>query len=112
LDGASANNGNSKKSWKATVTFTVHDDSHNPVSGVTVSGIWSGGYTGVGSCVTDATGKCSIQSGNVPRNIGSTGFTLFDLSLTGATYIDTYNHDPENDCMPGYPGTAINILRP
>ncbi len=109
LDGSAASIG--KKNWRATVTFTVHDDNHQPVAGVTVSGIWSGGYTASGSCVTGSDGTCSMTTPNISNSWNSTGFTLFSLSATGMTYVDTSNHDPDGDCMPGYPGTAINVLR-
>jgi hypothetical protein len=36
--------------WKATVVVSVHDTGHALVAGATVSGGWSGGFNGSGSC--------------------------------------------------------------
>ena len=40
--------------WTATVTIAVHDASHEAVEGAMVSGTWSEGYSGAGSCYTGA----------------------------------------------------------
>lgn len=98
----------SSKYWKATVTVTVHNASEQPVSGVTVSGTWSGGFTGTDSCVTDATGKCSISTGNVSTRKASVTFTVNSLSGTGFTYTASANHDPDGDSN----GTAITVTKP
>jgi hypothetical protein len=41
------------------------DSAHNPVSGVTVFGMWGGLFSGTASCVTDTTGSCGVRTGNI-----------------------------------------------
>jgi subtilisin len=67
--------------WYATVTITIDPI----VSGAVVSGNWSTG--GTGTCTTDTTGQCSIQSGNLAKNVSSTTFTLTGVVLTGYDYL-------------------------
>jgi len=51
------------------------------VGGVTVSGRWTGDYTGTGSAVTDSTGTVTIQT---PGVRGGGQFTFCVTSLTGS----------------------------
>ena len=85
---ASVNN----KFWRATVTITVHNGSHAAVSGVTVSGNWSGGITGAASCVTNGAGQCSITSANVRKDRPSVTYTVSNLTASGYTYQSGLNH--------------------
>lgn len=105
LDGSStASNGNR---WNAIVTIDVHDGSENPVANATVSGSWSNGTTGSGSCVTNGAGQCSITKNNI-RNSASVTFTVTNVTRTGDTYNSGANHDPDGDSN----GTNITILEP
>jgi hypothetical protein len=84
--------------WNATVTVMVHGggtDGHGAVAGVTVSGSWSGGTTGSGSCVTEASGTCAITKSNLKSNVSSVIFTVDDLVDGSGTYyyLDADNHD-------------------
>jgi subtilisin family serine protease len=108
LDGASWLSGENQ--WTADVTITVHDAGHNPVVGVTVSGTWSGGWKGKGSCVTDESGRCSMTTASIDGKRTSIRFTLETLSATGLAYDRTGNHDPDGDSQP--PGRAITLARP
>jgi len=76
-----------KSNWSATVTVTVHDNSHNPVANVTVTGAWSGAsFTGgTNTCITDGIGQCSVSTGNI-KNASSVTYTVTDLTGTGYTY--------------------------
>src|SRR4029079_15492365 len=49
---------NTKNSWQATVTVTVHDPTHSGLSGATVTGTWGGGFSGTASCTTNGAGQC------------------------------------------------------
>ena len=89
---------------RVVVKIYVHDATHNPVAGVTVTGQWSGAYTGGASCVTDATGSCGIRSQNVSGS-GSVTFTVAKLSLSGNDYAASANHDPDG----GSNGTSITV---
>lgn len=95
-----------KKNWKANVTIHVADASGAPVSGVTVDGNWSGLVSGSSSCVTDASGACSVTSPGT-RSSGSITFTVTNLSGSGFTYDATANSDPDGDSN----GTSITVTR-
>jgi len=96
-----------KNNWVATVTIRVHDANHNPVSGATVSASWSGGFSGLTSCVTNGSGACSVTTGNIPKKKGSVTLTVTNVSGS-LTYQPGDNHDPDGDSN----GTAITVLKP
>ncbi len=75
-----------RNKWTATVTTTVVDANGAPVSGVVVSGAWSNGFTGTGTCTTGATGTCSITSGNMKLTVPNVTFTVTNLAATVYTY--------------------------
>ena len=106
LDGSSAlaNRGR----WNATVTITVHDSSEISVSGVTVSGNWSGGAKGSSSCVTNASGQCPVTKSNIKANAGSATFTVSNLEIGTILYASGSNHDPDDDSN----GTFIIVTKP
>ncbi|NUM47229.1 MAG: Ig-like domain-containing protein, partial [Anaerolineales bacterium] len=105
LDGASAPAG---ARWNATVVITVHDELHNPVAGVTVTGVWSNGATGSSSCVTDANGQCTVIKINLRTTINTVTFTITNATKAGFTYTSASNHDPDGDST----GTVIVIAKP
>jgi hypothetical protein len=100
LDGAKTNQFNS---WTARVTITVHDQNHNPVSGVTVSGNWSNG--GSSTCTTGTNGQCQVTKSRIPNTTTSVNFSLSSLSKSGYSYASASNHDPDADSN----GTSITI---
>lgn len=79
------------RNWRATVTITVHDAGHNPVSGATVSGSWSGGTSGNASCTTGSNGTCSVTSGNINNSQSSATFTVTNLTNSSYTYDPSAN---------------------
>lgn len=100
--------------WQAKVTVLVHDEHHNPVANVTVSGAWRNGSATTGAtlanaaCTTDATGQCSVaQSGLSRRQQGSVTFTVSGLAKVSMSYSAAANHDPD-----GSNGTSITVLAP
>jgi hypothetical protein len=97
-----------RNKWNGTVTITVHDSGHGPVEGATVSGSWSSGATGSGTCVTSADGTCSITKNNLKSNAGSVTFTVSSLSHGSFAYASGDNHDPDGDSN----GTEIIIEKP
>jgi serine protease AprX len=103
LDGARAL---VRRAWTATVTVTVHDGSHAPLAGVTVTGTW-GGRNGSMSCVTAAAGTCSVTRQLANRLMSAT-FTITGLAGNGSSYTAAANHDPDGDST----GTAITVLHP
>jgi hypothetical protein len=78
------------------------------VEGATVSGSWSSGATGSGTCVTSADGTCSITKNNLKSNAGSVTFTVSSLSHGSFAYASGDNHDPDGDSN----GTEIIIEKP
>jgi hypothetical protein len=105
LDGTGNDLGNK---WNATVVFTVHDGNENPVAGAVVSGSWTSGTSGNGSCVTNASGQCSVTSSNLRNNTASATFTVTNVSHGSLTYQAGSNHDPDGDSN----GTTIVVSQP
>jgi len=102
-----ATTASSKNSWQAAVTITVHNSVHNGLSGAAVTGTWSGGLTGSGSCTTNAAGQCIVQTGNLSRNRASVTFTV--TNITGSlAYAAASNHDPDGSSN----GTSITVIKP
>jgi len=90
-----------KKRWTAEATITVHDASHNFVSGLTVDGTWSGGSSGIDSCVTNGDGWC--QTSMVTKGDNLT-FTVDNITGVGFDYTGP-NHDSNDNSD----GTSITI---
>jgi Big-like domain-containing protein len=106
LDGSSSTIG--RGSWRATVSASVHDSNHAALSGATVTGLWSGGASGFGSCTTDATGQCSITSASIANSKKNATFTITSVT-NSLTYAATDNHDTDGDSNGG---TAITVKKP
>jgi protocatechuate 3,4-dioxygenase beta subunit len=94
--------------WNATITIRVEDAAHNPVANATVSGTWSAGASGSGSCVTNASGLCAITKNNINKNSASVTFTVTGVSHGSYTYASGSNHDPDGDRT----GTVIVVNKP
>ncbi len=107
LDGAKAST-NGGRRWQATVTITVHDAGHTPVSGATVSSRWTNGATGTSSCVTNAAGQCSVVKSNLRTNVSSVRLNVTNVTKAGSTYSAAANHDPDGDSNLTY----IIVTRP
>jgi protocatechuate 3,4-dioxygenase beta subunit len=105
LDGAGAPAPRNR--WNATVTVTVHDEDENPVANASVSGTWSNGTTGSGSCTTNANGQCSVTKTNLLLTVPSVDFTVDNVTLAGSTYEPGSNHDPDGDSN----GTTITVFQ-
>ncbi|NUM48510.1 MAG: Ig-like domain-containing protein [Anaerolineales bacterium] len=106
LDGSSAPGANGR--WNATVVVTVHDGSDAPLVGVLVTGLWSNGTSGSGSCTTNASGQCSIIKNGIRANFSSVVFTVTNATKAGYTYQAASNHDPDGDSN----GTTITVQFP
>ncbi len=75
--------------WNATVTVTVLDQNNAVVSGVTVTGTWSGAANGTTSCITGSNGTCSMSAQNMTGS--SVTFTVTNLVKSGYTYNPSAN---------------------
>lgn len=105
LDGTAMDNGSR---WKVSIAIVVHDDDDAPVSGATVSGSWIEGASGAAGCTTDASGACTVTSGNVKKNEGTITFVVTDVSHASLAYSSADNHDPDGDSD----GTTISVNKP
>jgi hypothetical protein len=94
--------------WRGGVSVAVHDAKHNPLSGATVSGSWSGGYSGSALCTTGSDGRCTLTTGYIKRNSKSTSFTVQNVTYSSYLYASYDNHDPDGDSN----GTTITVSRP
>jgi hypothetical protein len=104
LDGSTKVTGGS---WTARVTITVHNASETPLSGALVSGSWSGGSGGSGSCLTSSSGRCTISLASLPLSLPSVTFTITDITSSGLAYQPSANHEPDGDSD----GTVIAVMK-
>ena len=94
--------------WSVVLTVTVHNASHQPVAGATVTGAWSGALSGTATCTTGSDGRCVIASGSVRKRESRVTFTISSIAASGLSYAAVENHDPDGDST----GTAIVIVKP
>ena len=94
-------------SWIAKAVVIVHDRSHKKIPNATVTGAWSDGVSGTGTCKTNSTGKCTIKLTNLSFSIPSVRFTVTNIKFSSSTYISSNNHDPESDSD----GTTIFVTQ-
>jgi hypothetical protein len=94
--------------WGVQVTVSVHDNNHRPVANATVTGNFSNGYNGSGSCKTDASGSCNILSNYATASSTAITFTITGITYSPLSYNSAANHDPDGDSN----GTAITISKP
>jgi hypothetical protein len=105
LDGFSNPNSNR---WDAHVQITAHTVDEIPVAGATVTGTWSGGVSGNGTCITDSLGKCSLSMISIRGNLNNVTFTVNSAAHSTLLYDPALNHDPDGDSS----GTTITIAKP
>ncbi|WP_051305386.1 zinc-dependent metalloprotease family protein [Desulfogranum mediterraneum] len=90
ISGLNGNAAAIRNKWNATVSITVVDNGGGQVNDATVTGTWSGGATGSGSCLTES-GLCEIRKNNLKSNVGSVTFSITDLTH------DTLNDDSSGE---------------
>lgn len=94
--------------WNTTLTITAHNAADTALSTVVISGTWSNGATGTGSCTTNSSGRCSITLNNIASASATATFTITSLSSSGYLYLASSNHDPDGTSN----GTSIVIRKP
>ena len=100
---------NTSTRYTINITVFVHDGTHGPVSGVTVTGNWSGATTGGVSCKTTTAGTCVLSKGNILRGSGNVTLTIAGLALSPiGVYTPSSNHDPDADSN----GSVIVLTSP
>jgi hypothetical protein len=97
----------SKGFWRATVTITVHAGDHALINGAAVSGTWTGSG-GAASCMTGATGQCTVTISQIHNSVKSQTFTVSGITSGSATYTAAANHDADGDSN----GTTIVVRKP
>jgi serine protease AprX len=105
LDGFSNLNANR---WDAHVLITAHSTDEKPAANATVSGTWSGGVNGSGTCTTDSSGQCSMSMISIRGNLSSVIFTVDNMIHSSLVYEPGLNHDPDGDSN----GSVITIAKP
>jgi hypothetical protein len=70
--------------WSATITIKVFDANNVAISGVSVTGAWSGAKTGAATCTTAVSGTCNVVASNMSK--GAVTFTTTNLVKTGYVY--------------------------
>ena len=78
--------------WNAVIMVEVHDAGEVDVENATVSGTWSDGASGSGSCTTDSNGACMFEELNINRRSASATFTVDSISGTNLNYVPGSNH--------------------
>ena len=76
--------------WQVHVTVTIHNENHQPVSGATVFGSWSGAISGTVSGTTESDGSVTLSTGNL------SGGTSVTFAVTGVTH-STLTYEPANN---------------
>ncbi len=74
-----------RRFWKANASVQVLDANGAAVANATVSGVWSGSYTGSSSCLTDGTGWCTTSTANI-KDAAPATFTVSGITATGYYY--------------------------
>ena len=111
LDWTSANT--SATQWSSSVTITVHDANHNPVSGTSVAGVWLAlAGAGSGNCTTNALGTCTVTRTGLSRTTqASVTYLVFGLAHAPDGYQLALNHDPDIGAQAS-DGLTITAARP
>lgn len=76
---------------RATAAVKVVDANGLPLSGVAVSGRWSGLVAGTATLTTGSNGIASFTSANTRASTGTFTFTVTGVSRTNANYVPTAN---------------------
>jgi hypothetical protein len=71
---------------------TVHDGGHNPLQGATVTGTWSGGGTGSGTCTTGSNRSCTVTRVKIRKKNGSVVYAVSNIALATYAYTPADNH--------------------
>ena len=92
--------------WSAAVTVAAHGADERPIAGATITVAWTGGVTKTATCITAATGQCTLQSGTLSYLRSWVTLTVTNVAAPLSTYSATANH-----ALSG-PGSAVTMIRP
>jgi hypothetical protein len=108
LDGTASNDGSS---WSATVEVTVHDANHAPLNGATIVGAWSVSGLSSNTCTSGdlgGNGTCIMLFPGLRNRTKSVTFTVTSVTMSGRTYQQPQNHDPDGSSN----GTSQGVNKP
>lgn len=108
LDGSSQNDGSS---WSATVDVIIHDATHAPLNGATITGTWSVAGLNSDTCTSGelgGTGSCIMFFPGLRKGTKSVTFTVTSVTMAGRTYLPGQNHDPDGSSN----GTSQAVAKP
>jgi hypothetical protein len=72
--------------WNATVTITIVNQGGFALPDATILWSWSAGTSGSGTCVTNASGQCSVTKANIKTSVTSVTFTVNDVQHASHSY--------------------------
>ena len=78
--------------WSAAVTVAAHGADDRPIAGATITVAWTGAVIKTSSCITAATGQCTLQSGTLSYLRSWVTLTVTNVSTPLSTYAITANH--------------------
>ena len=96
--------GSTPRAWSASVWIDVHDEKHDELPDVTVSGVWSDGSPG--TCTTSSWGGCEMLKEGIRKGT-SVSFTVTGATHYARTFAAAANHDSDGDSN----GTTIVVRR-
>ena len=95
-----------RENWRVMITIRVHDSRDYAVENAVVSGAWNADVGGEWSCISSASGICTIVTDRMDRNvIPSVTLTIMDIEHPAYQYSPSENHDIEDDSD----GTTISV---
>jgi hypothetical protein len=110
LDATPSLNGDG--TWSTVVEITIHDANHQPLNGATIVGSWSPNSFLVSNECTSGdlggTGTCIVLYPSIRKNTKSVTFKVNSVTMSGRTYSQAANHDPDGSSN----GTSIKVSRP
>ncbi|HMC54387.1 MAG TPA: CARDB domain-containing protein [Gemmatimonadaceae bacterium] len=108
IDASTSNDGGT---WSARVEVTVHDASHLALNGAVVVGSWSSAGLNSNTCTSGeggGSGTCIMLFPGLKKSTKSVSFTVTGVSMSGKTYKQPQNHDPDGSSN----GTTQVVNRP
>jgi trimeric autotransporter adhesin len=93
--------------WSGIITVAVHRADESPVAGAAVTGAWTGAVVKTSTCITDATGKCTLKSGTLSYGRSWVTLNVTSVLSSDAAYDSAFNHN-----QTGTRTTTFTLLRP
>ncbi len=81
-----------RKNWRGVFEVTVHDGSHNTVSGATVLVSWSGSASGSATAVTNSGGVATVTTSNISKKKSYIDMTVSNITGSNISYSSSANH--------------------